>query len=580
MANSNAALAQIFEAMARMLDILEQNPHRIQAYRAAAATLRQLPEPIEDIYQRGELATLPGFGEVLRAKVAEYIMTGRISAYEKLKDQVPVGLLDVMQIPGVGPRRARQLWHELFITSLEELEAAARFGELRRLKGFGARLEQHILEQAAQLQRRRGGKVPLSVALPLAQDLCAALQRFPTVTRAAIVGSLRRGCETVGNIDLLAETDAPDLVLAQCRTLPLIGEAIVNTVDTLQAYTKDGPIVTLRCVPPERWGAALQYYTGSQAHNIRLRQIAAQMGLEFGPEGLRCAKGPLLCAEEEHVYASLGLPWIPPELREDRGEIAAARDQRLPHLVTRADLRGDFQCHTTLSDGDADIETMARAAEAQGLTYLVISDHAQALTQRFGHPEAAAQALKARVAEVNARLTSLRVLAGVEVDIQADGRLDWPDSALAGLDVVIAGLHSDLGSSREELTARLIQATRHPLVDIIAHPLGRIFGRREPIDLDVEALYHSAAKHGVALEISAKPSRLDLDDLYARRAAVLGIPLAISSDAHDPEGFAALTYGILIARRAWMEPHHLLNTRTLEDVLAWQAARRQRRGSA
>ncbi len=580
MANSNAELALIFENMARMLEILEQNPHRIQAYRMAAATLRELPEPIEDLYQRGELSTLPGFGEALRAKVAEYMMTGRVSAYEKLKDQVPVGLVDVMQIPGVGPRRAQQLWNELFITSLEELEAAARFGELRRLKGFGQRMEAHILEHVMALQHRRTDRIPLSVALPLAQELLAALQRFPSVTRAAISGSLRRGRETIGNLDLLVATETPAQVLTGFRTLPLIGDVVFSTVDTLKAYTKDGPGVILRCVAPERWGAALQYYTGSQAHNVRLRAIAEHKGLDFGPEGLRCPRGLLPCTEEEDVYAGLGLPWIPPELREDSGEIAAALEDRLPHLVTRADLRGDFQCHTSLSDGDSDLETMARAAEAQGLSYIVVSDHAQALTQHYGSPEAALRALRATVAAVNARLTSLRVLAGVEVEIQPDGSLEWPDEVLAGVDLVIAAQHAELGSTREEVTQRLLKAMRNPYVDVLAHPTGRIFGRRERVDCDIDALFHSAAECGVALEISAKPTRLDLNDLYARRAAAMGIPLVISSDAHDPDGFAALQYGVTIARRAWLEPHHLLNTRSAEALLSAVLERKNARAKS
>ncbi len=576
MANSNAELAMIFENMAHMLEILQQNPYRVQAYRNAAGTLRELPEPIEDLHQRGELVTLPGFGEALRAKIAEYLLTGRISAYEKLKDQIPVGLVEIMQIPGVGPQRARQLWDELFITSLDELEVAARFGEIRRLKGFGPRLEARILEQVSALKHRRSGRVPLSVALPLAQDLLAALRAFPTVLRAAMTGSLRRGRETVGNLDLLVATEQPGQVLAAFRTLPLIQSVAISTVDTLKAYTHDGPAVVLRCVTPERWGAAWQYYTGSQAHNVRLRALAEQRGLAFGPEGLRCAGSLAACAEEEEVYAGLGLPWIPPELREDSGEIAAALEQRLPQLVTRADLRGDFQCHTVFSDGDADLETMARAAQSQGLSYLIVSDHARDLTQRYGSPEAAVRALRAAVAAVNTRMDSLQVLAGVELEIQPDGSLEWPDALLDELDFVIAAQHAELGSSGEEVTRRLLKAAQNPRVDLIAHPTGRVFGGREGVDFAIEALFQGVAGSGVALEISAKPTRLDLNDLYARRAAALGIPLAISSDAHDPDGFAALHYGVTIARRAWLEPRHLLNTRSVEELQAWRRSRRSR----
>lgn len=359
------------------------------------------------------------------------------------------------------------------------------------------------------------------------------------------------------------------------RTLPMAEEVLWSGATKTSIRTMDGIQVDVRVVAPQHWGAAWQYFTGSQAHNIRLRALTQARGLRLNEYGVYAADGAeTLCAEEAEVYTQVGLPWIPPELREDRGEIAAAQAGELPPLVTRADIRGDFQCHTTFSDGDHTLEEMARAARAAGLHYLIVSDHARGSQAGAGLGPEDVDAYLAAVARVNGALgDGFRVLAGVEVGIRPDGALDWPDAALARMEFVAASVHTDYGLSQHQMTERLLSAIRNPYVDLLGHPSGRLLGRREEADVAWEAVFRAAAEYGVALEINAWPQRLDLKDIYARRAIKLGCWLAISSDAHDSEGFAVLDYGVAVARRGWAEARHLLNTRPVEEVLAWRQAR-------
>lgn len=575
MADRREELATIFDAMADMLDILGENYHRIMAYRRAAENLRALGEPLEKLAQEARLQTIAGIGETLATKIEEYLHTGRLEAYEKLRDQVPSGVLEFLKVPGIGPRKAAFFWRELGLTSLDELEGAARAGQLHGLKGFGHKTETNILEGIVALRRRQDQRLPLGVAAPLAQEIITALQTVPGVLQISPAGSLRRMRETVGDLDILVAAYDSEPVMARFRTLPMVADVLLTGATKTSIRTADGFQIDLRVLAPERWGAALQYFTGSQAHNIQLRALAQAQGLSLSEYGFRRADdSELICATEEAVYATLGLPWIPPELREDRGEIEAAQAGRLPALVQRENLLGDFQCHTTRSDGHSTLEGMARAAQAAGLHYIVVSDHTAGLGIAHGMEAEAVDELLAEVARVNATLgDSFRVLAGAEVEIRADGSLDWPEEALVKLDFVVAAVHSGLSQPREQATARLLAAIRHPWVDLIAHPTGRLLGRREAMDLDMEALFQAARESGVALEINAHPNRLDLNDVYLRRAAEAGVMLAISSDAHDGEGFAVLPYGVAMARRGWLEPHQLLNTRPAEAVLAWKRQR-------
>jgi len=566
----NRQVASIFAEMADILAIQGENYHRIMAYRRAAENVAALGRPLVEVWQAGELESIPGIGKTLAAKIDELMRTGRLEAYEKLKAQVPEGVVAMLQVPDVGPRKAALFWKKLGVTSIEELEAAARAGRLRELPGMGARSEQKVLE-GIQALKRRTGRIPLGTAWELAQALLAPLRELRGVVQAAPAGSLRRMRETVGDLDLLVAAEEPEPVMDRFRGLSQVAEVLLSGPTKTSIRTREGFQVDLRVLPPARWGTALQYFTGSQAHNIRLRGLALDRGLSLSEYALKRNDGTeLLCATEEEVYAALGLPWIPPELREDRGEIEAALEGRLPDLVTLGDLQGDLQFHTTWSDGHRSLLEMAEAARAQGMKYGLVTDHSHGLgiAQGVGPEELRRQ--RAEIEAVNRRMGgSFRVLAGVEVEVRADGSLDLPDEVLAELDLVVAAVHSGLRQGREQVTARAVAAIRHPHVDILAHPTGRLIGRREGADLDLEAVLRAAAETGKAIEVNGHPLRLDLSDIHVRRAVELGVTLVINSDAHDPADFDLLRFGVATARRGWATAADVLNTRSVEEVLAW-----------
>jgi DNA polymerase (family 10) len=570
----NRQIAAIFARMADILDIQGENPHRIMAYRRAAENIAALSRPLEEIWRAGELDSIPGIGKTLAEKIDELMRTGRLEAYEKLRAQVPDGVVEMLQVPDVGPRKAALFWKELGITSIAELEEAARAGKLRSLPGMGVRSEEKVLAGIEAL-KRRSGRIPLGTAWELARALLEPLRELPGVVQAAPAGSLRRMRETVGDLDLLVAAEDPEPVMARFRSLPQVAEVLLSGATKTSIRTHDGYQADLRVLPPARWGTALQYFTGSQAHNIRLRGLAQDRGLSLSEYAIKREDGTeILCATEEEVYAALGLPLIPPELREDRGEIEAALAGRLPDLLELSDLQGDFQFHTTLSDGRASLWEMAQAARAAGLKYAVVSDHSRGLGVAHGAGPEELRRQRAEVEEVNRRMGgTFRVLTGVEVEVRADGSLDLPDEVLAELDIVVAALHSGLRQPREQFTARAITALRHPHVDILAHPTGRLLGQREGADIDMEAVLRAAAETGKAVEINAHPWRLDLNDVGIRRAIELGVLLAISSDSHDPEDFGLLHFGVAMARRGWASPAHILNTRSAEEVLAWASGR-------
>ncbi|HNT73978.1 MAG TPA: DNA polymerase/3'-5' exonuclease PolX [Anaerolineae bacterium] len=583
MSEQQNTLAGIFETMANVLELQGESPHRTQAYRRAAESLRALGEPLEQLWREKRLKEIPGVGDILAAKIAEYLQTGTLAAYNRLLDQVPFGLLELLEIPEVGPRRAKLFWDSLGIVSADDLEAAAIAGQLRQVKGVGARMEQRLLENIRAWRRQRTGRLPLGVAWPLLQDIRRELRDVPGVLQAEPIGSLRRMRETVGDVALLvAATDAAAVMAHFCQ-LPLVEEVLLMGATKTSVRTADGIQVDLRVLSPERWGSGLQYFTGSQAHNLHIRRLAQQQGLTLGEYGFRRDNGSeIICAGEEAVYATLGLPWIPPELREDRGEIEAAQAGRLPRLVERGNLLGDFQCHTDYSNGEHNLEEMVAAARQVGLRYMVVADHTNGTACGKGLTPEVLDDFLADVARVNAWFAKgtplfreFQVFAGAEVNIQADGTLDWSDEALARLDFVVASVHTDLSLPREQMTRRIITAMQNPHVDLIGHPLNRLLGLRHGVDVDVEAVFRAAAARGVALEINAWPQRLDLNDIYVRRALELGVTLAISSDAHDREGFAVLDFGMAMARRGWAGPQHLLNARSAAEIPRWRQARMQ-----
>jgi len=567
---SNQDVAAVFAAMADILSILGEDMHRIMAYRRAAENIAALGRPLDELWRAGELETIPGVGKTLAAKTDELLRTGRLEAYEKLKSQVPEGVVAMLRVPDVGPRKAALFWKELGITSVDELEAAAQAGKLRGLPGMGVRSEEKVLA-GIQALKRRSGRMLLDTASELAQALLAPLRDVPGVVQVAAAGSLRRMRETVGDLDLLVATEDAGPVMACFCALPQVEEVLLSGPTKTSVRTRDGVQVDLRALPPARWGTALQYFTGSQAHNIRLRALAQERGLSLSEYALKREDGTeILCASEEEVYGALGLPPIPPELREDRGEIEAALAGALPALVELTDLWGDLQFHTTASDGRGSLREMAEAARAAGLKYALVTDHSHGLGIARGLSPEGLRRQRAEIDQVNCALgPAFRLLAGVEVEVRADGSLDLPDECLAELDVVVAAVHSSLQQSREQATARALAALRHPHVDVLAHPTGRLIGRREGADLDMEAVLRAAAENDKAVEVNSYPARLDLNDGHVRRAVELGVRLAIDSDAHGVEGFRLLRFGVATARRGWATPADVLNSRSVDEVLAW-----------
>jgi DNA polymerase (family X) len=561
----NLAIARVLAEIGDLLEIKGENPFKIRAYRNAAETVAHETRRVAGLTP-GERLELQGVGKDLAAKIGELADTGTIRYHQDLLQEFPPTVLDLLHLQGVGPKTVARLYGELGIRTLEELEQAARDGRIRAMKGMGAKKEALILK-ALEEQRRFVGRRLMAEAYDTAAGLIAALRAHAPEAEISMVGSLRRGCETCGDLDILAAGAPPSLMDA--FTNYTLVERILAHGDTKSSVRLWGGFqADLRLVPRESLGAALQYFTGSKAHNIVLRDRAIQRGLKLNEYGLYKIDDNTRVAgeDEEGLYAALGLATVPPELRENRGEIEAAERDALPdRLVQLADLQGDLHCHTTATDGRDDIETMARAAQAAGLRYLAITDHSRALAMASGLDEARALEHARAIREVNARLDGFTLLAGIECDIRADGTMDLADDCLAQLDIVIASVHSAFTQDAGQMTERLLRAIACPWVDVLGHPLGRLILKRELHKADMTRVIDAAASAGVALEINAQVDRLDLDDLHARRARDAGARIVISSDAHSTGGLGALRWGITVARRAWLTPDDVLNTRSVED---------------
>lgn len=572
---TNRQAAELLSTLADLLEIRGEQVYKVLAYRRAAESILSLGRELRAVWQAGELESIPGVGRAIAVKLDELLRTGRLEFYERVAAEVPAGLVEVLRVGDVGPKKAARFWKELGITSLEELERAAQQGRLRALPGMGERSEARILESIAALRRRQSGRVLLGKARPAAEALLQQLRALPGVRQAEAAGSLRRWRETVGDLDLLVAAAEPAEVTRAFSAFPQVERVLGLGGTKASAELVDGLRVQVWVHPPERFGSALQYATGSMAHNVRLRELALERGLSLSEHGFRREQGgEILCASEDDVYAQLGLPWIPPELREDRGEIQAAVQGALPALVEAAHVRGELHSHSDWSDGRATIAAMAEAAARAGLRYLVISDHSVSLGVANGLSIERLRAQGEAIAAVQAQVgEGLRLLRGAEVEIRADGALDYPEEVLAGLDVVTASIHTSLRQSRPQVTQRLLAAIRSPHVDIIGHPTGRMIGQREGADLDMETVLLEAAARGVALEINAHPERLDLDEAHARRAVQLGCLLAVNTDAHGPEDFGLRPYGLGTARRAWVPPAAVVNTWELGLLQDWLGAR-------
>lgn len=571
---SNEEVADVLVRIGQLLQIKGESRFQYLAYERAAENILNLDEDVMAVWRAGRLRDIPGVGEALSTKLDELFSTGQLIYLERLYQEIPPGVLDLLDITGVGPKTAKVMWEALGIDSLDKARQAAQANQLAGLPGIGAKTQERILAGIGALERR-DTRTPLGVALPVAEGLLAALEAaLPagTIRRSAVAGSIRRWRETIGDVDLLVTTSDEAATMAAFRTLSQVAEVLGSGPTKTAVRLRNGLQVDLRAVPDRSWAAALQYFTGSQAHNVGLRQLAQRQGFSLNEYALtRLADGhELYFGEEADLYAALGLAYIPPELREGRGEIEAAASGRLPDLVELADIRGELHAHTRWSDGTASVAEMARAAEAAGYHYFVISDHSGSLGITGGLSVERLRAQRAEIDAYNAQGgPGFRLLQGAEVEVLADGRLDYPDDVLAGLDVVVASVHTGLRQDRATLTARALAAIRNPHVDILGHPSGRLLPRREAGDFDMEALLQAAAETGTALEINANPARLDLNDIHARRALALGANLVINCDAHRPEELQYLRYGVATARRAWAPADRIANTWPLDRVLAY-----------
>ncbi len=564
---TNKEVAEILRRIADMLEIKGEIVYKALAYRRAADNIEYLGRDIEDVWREGKLMEIPGIGKSLAEKLDELFRTGKMSYYEELKEEIPPGVVSLLQVPEVGPKTAKLVWEKLGITSIPELERAAREGKLRTLPGLGVKSEAKILAGIEALYRR-SERIPLATALPVAREIINALKEAtPHALKVTAAGSLRRMKATIGDIDILASSYRPEDVIETFTRLPQVAEVSMKGPTKSTVFLHNGLQVDLRVLPPERYGSLLQYFTGSKEHNVALRELALEKGLSLSEYGFKRGEEEILCPEEEDVYHTLGLAWIPPELRENRGEIKAARENALPRLVELGDIKGDLHVHTNWSDGASSIEEIAEAARRRGYKYLVISDHSHGLGIAKGLTPERLKEQRAIIDELNRRWTDFRLLQGAEVEIRADGSLDYPDEVLASLDLVIASIHTGLRQDRERITARVINAMRNPYVDIIGHPSGRILGQREESAVDMDEVLRVARETGTILEVDGTPDRLDLDDVYIRRAVEMGVRLAIDSDAHNLYGLDAMEFGVAMARRGWAEPKDVVNTLPLEDFL-------------
>jgi len=570
----NAAIARILREVADLLEIKGENPFKIRAYRNCADIAGNHPHELSLLEEAG-LREIPGIGKDLAARIREIAQTGDTAFHRELVAEFPATILDLLHLQGVGPKTVATLYRDLDIRTLDDLERAAQDGRIRALKGMGAKKEALILKALDERKRFAGRHL-----LSRAYDTSAALQQYlreraPAATIEA-VGSLRRGCETCGDVDLLA-TGAPASLMDDFIAYPLV-ERVLGHGDTKSSILVEGGFqADLRLVAAESRGAAMQYFTGSKAHNIALRDRAIGLGFKLNEYGVfRVDDEQRIGGEtEEEIYAALGLQFVPPELREMRGEIEAAASQGLPRLVDVADLRGDLHMHTTETDGKDDIRTMARAAREAGLQYVAITDHSQSLAMANGLDERRAMAHAERIRAVDAEGVGVRLLAGIECDIRADGSLDLADDCLAALDIVVASVHSGFNQERQEMTDRVLRAIENPWVDILGHPTGRKLLKRAAYPIDIETIIAAVGRAGAAIEINSQPHRLDLNDVQAKLARDRGVPIVVSSDSHSRNGFGFLRWGIAVARRAWLQPADVLNTRPYDQFRA--SLRRRRR---
>jgi DNA polymerase (family 10) len=575
--NANAEVARLFSEIGDILEIKGEPPYRYNAYRTGARSVGGAPERLDVLFEQGRLRELRGVGAALEAKIVEYLKTGRIEFHEQVRRDFPIALASLLQVPGLGPGKARAIYQDLGISKLPDLEEAARSGQLREVPGFGPKAVDTLLQSLEQLKQRssRG----------LISDAWAAFAQIREVVgeeHLAVVGSVRRMQDTVGGLDLLAgrdDAEGAEQVLQDIASLPNLVQVLDRSADeiSVQLYGESGGLeVHLSVVPRDAWGSSLAWYTGSRAHVARLEALARERGWELTPLGLEeSATGKLLERQREAaIYERLGLAWVPPELREDEGEIEAAQADSLPKLVELSDIRGDLHTHTNWTDGTETLEDMARTAKARGYEYMALTDHTRNLAMTRGLTPERLEEQRALVKRVNQKLAPFVVLHGTEMDILMDGQLDFPDDLLRSLDYVSASVHTGFRQPREVMTERMLRAISNPLVNTLNHPHGRIIRRRDGYAVDMQAVVERAVSIGCALELNATPDRLDLNGRWARRGLQLGARFTISSDAHNLKELDFMPFGVASARRGWLTAHDVLNTRPLDELRQLLTARR------
>lgn len=574
---TNQQVAKLFADIGDLLEIKGENRFKVLAYRNAADHIENLSFDLYDYWESGgDLRQIEGIGQAISEKIDEKFKTGKLGFWDKLTAEIPPALVEVLTIPDVGPKMAKAMWEQLGITTVAEVKAAAQEGKLQNLPRMGAKSAARILASIEAVERRETGRVHLGVALPLAMRVMTALKPLPEVIQIELAGSLRRMRETIGDLDFVASTEKPGPIMAVFKSLPEVEEVILAGDTKTSVRFRNGMQADLRCVTPAQWGAALNYFIGSKNHNVKIRELAQRKGYSLNEYALtRESDGePLLFPDEVELYKFFGLPYIPPYLREDRGEIEAAFKNKLPAGLTTGDIKGEVHCHSTWSDGRGSIEEMARAALANGYQYLAITDHSQSLGVASGLSAERLAQQRREIDEVQSRVPGIRLWQGSEVEVRADGTLDFPDEILARLDYVVASVHTGLRQDRDTLTRRALAAIRNPYVKQLAHPTGRLLPRREGGDFDMEALIQAAAETGTFLEINAAPERLDLPDTSVRRAIEVGVRLIINCDAHHVDDFNNLQFGVATACRGWASAENVANTRPLEEFVAmWKKAK-------
>lgn len=567
----NKEVAQILDEIAILLEIKGENKYKIAAYQEAARRIENLPEDIEKLFREGKLYHIKGIGESIGQKIKEYLTTGKVSYLEELRKEIPPEILELLKIPGIGPKLAYRLYSELGIKDIDSLEKAAKEGKIRVLPRLGPKVEQNILEAIKEYRNKQSipERIPLGVALPLVEEIVSYLSQFPFVENIVPAGSVRRKKETIGDIDILITTSDMEKVNQVLKNLPILKNILAAGTTKTSIIVEPGIQVDFRVVEKSAFGAALQYFTGSKAHNIKLRELAIKKGLKINEYGIfRISDNKKIGGEkEEEIYEVLGLQYIPPELREDQGEIEIAMEGKLPKLIEENDILGDMHVHTDWSDGANTLEEMVETAYKLGYKYVVISDHSQALGVAGGLTPEQIEKQKLRIQELNKKYKNFKILHSIEANILSDGTIDLPEEVLKQFDLVIAGLHSGFKQPKEKITERLISAIKNPYIDIISHPTGRLINKRPAYEVDLPAILYWAKETGTVLEINSQPDRLDLCDLDARIAKEkYGIYLSIGTDSHDIRSYSLIKYGIAVARRAWLKKEDVINTYPWEEA--------------